>query len=94
MTRDEFIAKIMNHDDVERVMARVDEGAQLLGKTTDEQLEKWYDECAGYYDAACVDVTTKYEVVVKNDNPMYGEEGEVLNPVEEGKWFSFLHCFN
>lgn len=91
MKREEFIAKIVNPNDVERVMARVDEGAQLLGKTTDEQLEKWYDECAGYYDAACVDVTTKYEVVGKNDNPMYGEEGEVLNPVEEGKWFSFLH---
>lgn len=91
MTRDEFIAKIENPDDVNRVMARVDEGAQLMGKTSVEELEKWYDECAGYYDAAHEDVITKYEEVGVKFNPMYGEEREVLKPVDKAKWFSFLH---
>ena len=91
MTRDEFIAKIENPDDVNRVMARVDEGAKLLGKTTIEELEKWYDECAGYYDAAHEEVITKYEQVGVEFNPMYGEEREVLKPVDKAKWFSFLH---
>lgn len=33
MTREEFIAKIENPDDVERVMARVDEGIKLMNYT-------------------------------------------------------------
>ena len=52
MTREEFIAKIENPDDVERVMARVDEGAELLQYNIIGNIEKWYDDCAKFYDAS------------------------------------------
>lgn len=92
MKREELIAKINDPNEVKRVMERVDEASQLLGKTTDEQLELFYDECAGYYDAACRDAITSYEVVGKKYDPLYKEERDVIKLNYNGnKSFSFLH---
>lgn len=83
MTRDEFIAKIENPDDVNRVMARVDEGAQLLQYTVYGDIEKWYDECAKYYDAAVFEVD--------EDSEAFQLQVETLGLSKGDKFFSFPH---
>lgn len=57
MTREEFIAKIENPDDVERVMARVDEGIKLMNYTDATKIAEWYDFCAKRYDRSILPST-------------------------------------
>ena len=57
MTREEFIAKIENPDDVERVMARVDEGIMLMNYTDATKIAEWYDFCAKLYDQSILPST-------------------------------------
>lgn len=81
MTREEFIAKIENPDDVERVMARVDEGAKLMKYTDATKLAEWYDFCAKLYDQSILPST-----IEGVSDMVTGEKHNVT--VEE---FSFLH---
>lgn len=83
MTREEFIAKIENPNDVERVMARVDEGAQLLRYDVIGNIEKWYDECARYYDAAVFEVD--------EDAELFDSQIKVLELNKGDRFFSFPH---
>ena len=81
MTREEFIAKIENPNDVERVIARVDEGAQLMKYTDAAKLAEWYDFCAKLYDQSILPSTLEGV-----SDKVTGEKHNVI--VEE---FSFLH---
>ena len=57
MTRDDFIAKIENPDDVKRIMARVDEGIKLMNYTDATKIAEWYDRCANLYDQSMLPST-------------------------------------
>ena len=81
MTREEFIAKIENPNNVERVIARVDEGAQLMKYTDAAKLAEWYDFCAKLYDQSILPSTLEGV-----SDMVTGEKHNVI--VEE---FSFLH---
>ena len=81
MTREEFIAKIENPDDVERVMARVDEGIKMMNYTDANKIAEWYDFCAKRYDRSILPST-----IEGVPDMVTGEEHGVT--VNE---FSFLH---
>jgi len=81
MTREEFIAKIENPDDVERVMARVDEGIKLMNYTDATKIAEWYDFCAKRYDRSILPST-----IEGVPDMVTGEEHDMI--VKE---FSFLH---
>lgn len=81
MTREEFIAKIENPDDVERVMARVDEGIKLMNYTDATKIAEWYDFCAKRYDRSILPST-----IEGVPDMVTGEEHGMI--VKE---FSFLH---
>lgn len=57
MTREEFIAKIENPDEVERVMARVEEGIKLMNYTDAAKIAEWYGFCAKLYDQSILPST-------------------------------------
>ena len=81
MTREEFIAKIENPDDVERVMARVDEGIKLMNYTDATKIAEWYDRCANLYDQSMLPST----IEGVPDMVTGVEHGVTVNE------FSFLH---
>lgn len=81
MTREEFIAKIENPGDVERVMARVDEGIKLMNYTDATKIAEWYGFCAKLYDQSILPST-----IEGVPDMVTGEEHGVI--VNE---FSFLH---
>ena len=81
MTREEFLAKIENPDDVERVMARVDEGIKMMNYTDANKIAEWYDFCAKRYDRSILPST-----IEGVPDMVTGEEHGMI--VKE---FSFLH---
>ena len=83
MTREEFISKIENPDDVERVMARVDEGAELLQYNIIGNIEKWYDDCAKFYDASVFEVDEETQA--------FPSEIGIFGLSKGDKFFSFPH---